>query len=335
MDIFIVLSSLAEAAIDAWQYVAVENTSTEDSEDGGVNMNNIRVIRMVRVVRLMRLFRIARFVRFIRALRTLVFSIVSTLKSVFWAMMLLGIIIYVFAILFTQAATGYTMAVLIGDDTVVKISEEQHDRLLLYWGSLGSSMISLFMAISNGISWELISTPLGQVGGMYMFFFLGYITFVYFAVLNVVTGVFCQAALESTSSDQDSLMQAFLKHKMLYTQRFKDLFDMIDEDGSGSITKEELQEHIMDEKVAQNFAALDISPFDACNLFLLYDDRTGGVIGREKSTAGGVQLDEFISGCLRLKGWARSSDMARLMHDNKMILDALGGLAEKSGQEIT
>lgn len=39
---------------------------------------------------------IARVVRFFRSLRTLVFSIVNTLKSLFWAMLLLAMIMYVF-----------------------------------------------------------------------------------------------------------------------------------------------------------------------------------------------------------------------------------------------
>ena len=60
------------------------------------------------------------------------------------------------------------------------------------WGSVPRSVYSLFKSITNGTSWELVAEPLGDVHGIWLALFLLYIAFAYFAVLNVVTGVFCQ-----------------------------------------------------------------------------------------------------------------------------------------------
>jgi len=95
LDILIVVSSLAEVALDLIK--AFSNKSALGAD--GVNLSNLRIIRIIRITKLMRLFRIARIIKFVRALRTLIISIVFTLKSVFWSLLLLTIIIYVFAIL--------------------------------------------------------------------------------------------------------------------------------------------------------------------------------------------------------------------------------------------
>ena len=48
------------------------------------------------VPRIPRIIRVLRIFRFVLALRTLVQSTIHTLKSLFWALVLLGLIIYVF-----------------------------------------------------------------------------------------------------------------------------------------------------------------------------------------------------------------------------------------------
>merc|ERR1719502_40271 len=102
-------------------------------------------------------------------------------------------------------------------------------------------MVTLFMAISGGVSWFDVCDPLRRLHLVWLTVFLTFITFTYFAVLNVVTGVFCQSAIESANNDQDAMLQSFLANKALYTERFKQLFKSIDTDDSGVITREEFE----------------------------------------------------------------------------------------------
>merc|ERR1719464_1701816 len=132
----------------------------------------------------MRLFRIGRIVRFIRALRVLVFSILCTLKSVVWSMLLLVIIIYTFGILFTQAVSDYQVALSIGEKS--RLSDEDMEKLMYHWGTLPDSMLTLFMSISNGVSWFDVLRYVREVDEIWLWVFLVYISFTYFAVLNVV-----------------------------------------------------------------------------------------------------------------------------------------------------
>ena len=58
--------------------------------------------------------------------------------------------------------------------------------------------------------------------------FTCYICFTYFAVLNVVTGVFCQNAIQVASENEDLLVLEQIKSRELLVQRIRKLFDAID-----------------------------------------------------------------------------------------------------------
>eukprot|EP00438_Fugacium_kawagutii_P016075 Skav230585 [mRNA] locus=scaffold1455:70645:71435:- [translate_table: standard] len=87
---------------DAWQIAVVVTSSWVNiiiellgsSGDTGVS-SSIRVLRLLRVSRLLRIVKTLWIVRFVGALRTLVASLVDTFKPLFWAMLLLLIIIYI------------------------------------------------------------------------------------------------------------------------------------------------------------------------------------------------------------------------------------------------
>lgn len=57
--------------------------------------SNLKAFRIIRITRLVKAVRLARIFRFVMAFRLLISSILHTLKSLFWALMLLVLIIYV------------------------------------------------------------------------------------------------------------------------------------------------------------------------------------------------------------------------------------------------
>ena len=147
-------------------------------------MTGLRAFRIIRVTRIAKTVRLLHIFRFILALRMLVTSIINTLKSLLWALILLILIIYVFAVLFAQAVASY-----LADGSVSDLEEQ---TLVRYYGSLWTTMLHLFMSISGGISWVELISPLEKISIAWVFLFLFFISFTYFAVLNVVTAVFCR-----------------------------------------------------------------------------------------------------------------------------------------------
>merc|ERR1711904_37206 len=86
-----------------------------------------------------------------------------------------------------------------------KGTSEWGETLEKSYGSLSRCMLTLFQCVSGGMDWDNASRPLSDVGPILVIIFLGFICFVYFAVLNVMTAVFCQSALEHSMNDHDTL----------------------------------------------------------------------------------------------------------------------------------
>ena len=98
LDAVIVGSSIWDLCVDI-----VEAVQPDGAESGGfAGVSSLKAFRVVRITRIVKAIRLMRIFRFVMALRTLITSIFHTLKSLFWALILLGIIVYVFAILFVQ-----------------------------------------------------------------------------------------------------------------------------------------------------------------------------------------------------------------------------------------
>mmetsp|Transcript_7776 Transcript_7776/g.17388 ORF Transcript_7776/g.17388 Transcript_7776/m.17388 type:complete len:144 (-) Transcript_7776:391-822(-) len=100
-----------------------------------------------------------------------------------------------------------------------------------------------------------------------------------------------------------------LREKLVAEMR--DIFLEMDEDGSGTMTLEELQAGLNDPRVLSYFSALGLELDDTARLFSLIDD----------DGSGDVSIDEFLDGCLRLKGQAKSIDMHSMIHQMRKLED--------------
>lgn len=306
LDLFIVATSLCEVVFDLI-FLTQESSTVGTIE----NMSSVRIVRIIRITRLIRIFRITRIMRFVRALRTLVFSILCTLKSLIWAMLLLLLIVYVFGIIFTQAASDYLVGKGIYVDALPSAWAPPDEIISLrrYWGSLSTSMFTLFKAIAGGLSWQEAVDCLELAGVAMVLIFLFFIAFAYFAVLNVVTGVFCQSAIESSQHDKEVVVQNELAKRKSYEEKITQLFRGIDTNDDGCITLQEFENHLQDEQVIAYFDALELGTSDAWSLFKLLDsDKTNT-----------IDIEQFVTGCANLKGNARGIDMAKLIHESQWM----------------
>lgn len=168
LDLFIVLTS-------TWEILTVLQGELGAGPMGVTSLKALRIIRLTRVFKTAQVMRIFRFVL---PLRTLVRSIMHTLKALIWALLLLFLVVYVFAVLFTQ-----TVNIALGE---IDASSPELRDVQRYFGNLLNTMLSLFMSIAGGVSWEAVIEPLWFISPVWALLFLFYISFTYFAVLNVV-----------------------------------------------------------------------------------------------------------------------------------------------------
>merc|ERR1712048_502442 len=102
--------------------------------------------------------------------------------------------------------------------------------------------------------------------------------------------------------DRDLIVMLHLDQMETFTRDIKKFFHEIDQDGNGQLSWPEFEENVEHKNVKAYFATLGL---DVSNAKLVFDllDRTGDQI---------VQIDEFIDGCIQLKGNAKSTDITML-----------------------
>ncbi|CAK9113420.1 unnamed protein product [Durusdinium trenchii] len=293
LDTLIVLTSLVEVVGN----VAVAITQDEALANSVLNISGFKAFRIIRVTRILKTLRLVRVFRFVMALRTLVTSIVYTLRSLFWAMALL-----------VEAVSDYVQ------NNPGVLPFEENEAVTRYFASLPHTMLTLFMSISGGVSWEEVIAPLRIISYLWVFVYVGYISFTYFAVLNVVTGVFCQSAIDSAQNDHANVVQSMLANKEAHVEKIKQLFSRLGADKTGVITYGMFEEGLQSPAVTEYFDTLGLDVWDAWSFFKLLDLDAGG----------SVEIEEFFKGCLRLRGQARGVDLGKLLHDQRWLIKAQG-----------
>eukprot|EP00930_Biecheleria_cincta_P016837 TRINITY_DN13565_c0_g1_i1.p1 TRINITY_DN13565_c0_g1~~TRINITY_DN13565_c0_g1_i1.p1 ORF type:complete len:705 (-),score=126.99 TRINITY_DN13565_c0_g1_i1:129-2243(-) len=300
-DILIVGSSVFELVL---QIVAAADSGGQDNTSGLTGQ--AKILRIVRITRVIRVMRVLRVVKFIRALASLISSIFYTLKSLAWSLFLLLMIIYVFGILFADTVISH-VADFPQKDELDKTSEEY--ELYSCFGSLLISMHTLFRSISGGLDWGQQINLLFHIHWVWGYLFLAYIAFCYFAVLNVMTAVFCQRAIESSRYDPDYQIQQMLAEQERCSEICAQLFLILDSIADGTITRAELVEHFDEDAVRALFQSLDLVASDPWALFKLLDAEGNG----------DIDYGEFMAGCMKMRGPAKAVDIAWMMHENKRL----------------
>ncbi|CAE7506213.1 CAC [Symbiodinium natans] len=288
LDIFVVLSSWVELASELFHH-GQSSTSTN---------SNLRILRLLRIGKLVRVVRVVRVVKFFRSLRTLVQSLLGTMKALFWAMLLLALIIYIFSILFTDAVIDH-----VRDLQVEKLNNTELEES---FGTLYDSYLTLFRSISNGVTWGEPADALESIpeGTIWVQLFQFYIAFCSFAVLNVMTGVFCNSAIKAAERDHEMLVMSLVQSRRELKDQVATLFHRIDQRGLGQVTIEDFERHFDDDAVIAFFESLEIGAMDAWTLFSSLDmdgDHT-------------ISVEEFTERCVKLHGPARSADLYALRH---------------------
>lgn len=162
--------------------------------------------------------------------------------------------------------------------------------------------------------------PLSDVGSVYVAAFTVFIAFFVFAILNVVTAVFCQSALESAHYDKELMTLNLLKEQDQLCKKLTDLFEDIDLDESGFITMDELEGFLMKRHAQAYLQSLGIDTSDAAALLRILADKTGS-----------IDLQDFVSGCLTLRGDAKAIHVATLSYDQQISLQMMEDIKDLVG----
>mmetsp|Transcript_2513 Transcript_2513/g.5039 ORF Transcript_2513/g.5039 Transcript_2513/m.5039 type:complete len:313 (-) Transcript_2513:7-945(-) len=180
----------------------------------------------------------------------------------------------------------------------------------LWYGGLGVAMLTIFRSISGGAEWAEVAEPIMKINPhMYITVWVSFIGFLIFGVLNILTGIFCDAAMKAAQENEALLMQEMKEEREHSCFLLQEVFDEVDVDGSGFITREEFVEILCNPAAQAQFQILEISPNECEGLFDLLDVDDSNT----------VDVNEFMSGMLKLRGGAKAIDMITLVFQTKKV----------------
>jgi len=296
-DIFVVLCSIAEELLN------------------GIQVSPLRILRALRLVRTLRLVRI---IRFFQSLRMIVYCIFNGMMQLAWALVLLFGLITLFSIVCMQGVSTYLLdnspeesggggaATAVGDSSrdLLKGDDmnypEVRQALYLHYRSIWRASMAMLMSVSGGQDWYDVLQPLAVISHWYLLLFILFVVFVLFGVLNVITGLFVEQALQIR--DRELVGQAEMDKIDRFLKDMRDIFTEADTDLSGVITREELDHFLSQDQVLAYMATHQLDVSDLSTMFRLLNQDNTGEIG----------MEEWLIGCLRLKGAAKTLDMMLL-----------------------
>ena len=145
LDMLVIGASVLETAVELWDL-------SLSSSNSGSSAAHLRIMRTMRLVRALRGIRVIRLLRYVSALRTLVLSIVSTMGSLMWTLVLLQLLFYSFGVILTQIVSDHCRdeaITLTQDSNAIPQCSEQ--LLVRFWKDVPESMCTLLLAISGRI----------------------------------------------------------------------------------------------------------------------------------------------------------------------------------------
>eukprot|EP00929_Paragymnodinium_shiwhaense_P073087 TRINITY_DN37152_c0_g2_i1.p1 TRINITY_DN37152_c0_g2~~TRINITY_DN37152_c0_g2_i1.p1 ORF type:complete len:682 (+),score=157.85 TRINITY_DN37152_c0_g2_i1:204-2249(+) len=258
-------------------------------EDAGVGTNTSGGSNLLKSARLLRLSRMMRMVRLMKAVPELLImfkGLAAAFRPVFFTLVLLGSIVIVFAIAFTQLTHGYQL----------------HDR---YFSSILDSSYFLFVHGALLLSTDLKAPEIYAEGGLLLnLVFFTFVLLTSVLLMNMLIGVLCEVVIVVGATEKERFLVMFVK------DRLQEVVALIDEDGGGSISRDEFM-LIMGNSSAVE--AMDAVGVDVIGLLDLADVIFGQE-GEESSEdgsqrSGGVELTlkDFLELILQLRGSNQST----------------------------
>jgi len=233
-------------------------------------------------------------------------GIVDSFETLLWTYVMMSIVLYFFAIVATVLFGK--MGMFDDDPDAMVIIKANFDDVV-------QSMLTLFQIMTLD-SWSDIMRPLMAVHVWVVIFFIVFITVSVFLLMNLITSVIVTQAFENGKADQAEKAADMEAEKEKTLKELARMFEEMDEDGGGTLSREELSHAWKDRRVRQKFRTMDISKKDLNILWTALDDGDGE-----------LTIEEFTGGMRKLKGEAKAKDILKLYKQVRIL--------ESSIREIT
>ncbi|CAE7196599.1 Ank2 [Symbiodinium pilosum] len=179
------------------------------------------------------------------------------------------------------------------------VNIEERKEVFRYYGTFTSTFLTMFEVLLA--NWAPPARILvDNVSDWFVYVFVVYRCVVGFAVLNVVSAVFIQQTMKVAQADQELVLKQRLRSEQAYAAKMREFFDKLDTHHTGYLTWKEFSQVLRKPELRSWMATLELETYDLVNLFHMIDDGDGA-----------ITVAEFLDGAIRLRGVAKSLDLAQ------------------------
>lgn len=240
-----------------------------------------------------------------RELHQLGVSFMESFRYLICAMMIITIMSFVSGIFFTEY-----VIFLKHWHPALELEDEQRRDLDRHFGTLPRAMIALFQVVSDGIHWHDLADPLiASYSEWVVLPFIIYAALAIYSLMNIIVGIFVDSAVRTADTD----------NKVSLIQEMHAMFQLADEDGSGTLSWDEFERFLDHPQMCKLLRAIDLDQDHAKQLFRLLDEDSSG--NHE------INHKTFVNRCMRFHGAAKAVDLAAFMHEYqrtmKIVMDIL------------
>eukprot|EP00927_Polykrikos_kofoidii_P021883 TRINITY_DN20591_c0_g1_i1.p1 TRINITY_DN20591_c0_g1~~TRINITY_DN20591_c0_g1_i1.p1 ORF type:complete len:541 (-),score=89.47 TRINITY_DN20591_c0_g1_i1:41-1663(-) len=254
--------------------------------------NGLGLVVVLRLSRLLRIIKTLRVLVQVREFWMLVRGFAASIKLMMYTFALVFVLIYVFGIIGVEVITKHSMN--IGDSPDVEFQRHVDE----YFSSLPRTMLTLVRYVCMDDLAESYSVLVKKDAALSIYF-VAIIICLGIIVMNLVGAVIFNGTLEMNKEEEDAMAEAKKQEMHKLIQDLKALFVRLDEDKSGTITRDEIR-RISPEDHEKLSSALGVNT--PVEVFQAID--TDG--------SGRVSIDEFFDSIVDVALKDTGVDMKRL-----------------------
>eukprot|EP00927_Polykrikos_kofoidii_P082340 TRINITY_DN8166_c0_g1_i9.p1 TRINITY_DN8166_c0_g1~~TRINITY_DN8166_c0_g1_i9.p1 ORF type:complete len:607 (-),score=85.15 TRINITY_DN8166_c0_g1_i9:9-1829(-) len=266
---------------------------------------NLAWLRVFRLVKAFKAIRVFRTLRFFSDLRMMAASILGCFVPFVGCIALLSFVLFAFSVFFAQALAL----------CLERAPDDARDALQ-FFGTVERSMLTLFAATTGGEDWRRVYEVVMKLGVFESVTFIFFIAFFEIAAWNIVTSIFVEKAMKLAQPDIELLLLEKQRQDLNDRDELKALIrsslgDPGNERDTGRIGLNEFVALTTDTRFLNFFQLRGLDIKDA----EMFYEMLASI-----SDTKDVDLSTFVSGCLRMKGFATSIDLHSLSFETKAVL---------------
>jgi len=286
----------------------------------------LQILRTLRVLRIIRLLRAGKVLTPIHSivhnLQRFLISLAGSADFILSAMLMIFLIVYVFGLTFMGGVRSYLRRLeesATPSEDLIVVS----DSMMEHYGTLPITMWTLVAAVTGGVDWTDVAAPIAQISLFYRIMFLIYVLFVSVVLLNILTGIFLNIAMQSSAMQNREIASDTVLSKRDAVAKL--LSEEVSVNGSGALGWDEFAELSKDENVKAFLMMLELDMPSVSRIFKLLDVNGDGKL----------EPYRFVEACMDLRGTAKKVDVTLLQRDNCILMHKMEWLEQAVGMILS